>query len=860
MLGTAGATMAASGAAAVGGVGASLFGYNRGNYAMDQKLHYQRFVAGHSLAIQQMSQYRQDIGDLTDLTTNRMTKFADLAGLIAMILTSLYCPGRLGINAPAPPGWLMGLFMVNLAGCYLWLGLTIWFAMHASLRANSAATHMLTRFVRIPVPSQKLLDRARKFLASYEEQPFREVFRIPFMRHQYLSSGESGFNEDMDLDADVERRTRHGHDVPAWYKQEKASDGIYTFESMMPYHARGTAPEHFEAYREIQNEWWPYDVYSRICIFLAFLHLTHAWTYHQIGHHMAETRSVFAAGCVVLPVSVLQHIILAMDLLPVPGELALQHIGPFAQLFAYVAAAIEYRPYYDQGIAAGGYVLVYVAYGIHIIFTLQMLRLCSPDFTKAPEPAEAPGAAWWPSSWRLPSRFAHTVFLVAPPRHLETGQTDLVGEMRNASRGNAKLTGQGWNGTTLDPRDEKRRDVHRALGRHNESPAWISVKWGLVTMILAWIVLIIGFSIEVGNSGTLKPSLLSAPGLPGNSRDPRYRPAKPWYATAPEVGTGGVSAGPFAADNLVSPIQNRRLVERLDAASNNLALSAASSTEIADRLRDLIPYLDHLASGKSATGREKASMGTVPAGASAVVSQAARAAVRWPSMFQPRTLACGHASAADAGHVAVVLSHFGRGAVVTRLEETLPFSLEGTAGFGHLVAAHWDETGMLLASSSGTTLECPGSPAAGRWRCSPINGATLPISSAGQLFHGIAALARLADGSLVAAVVFPGETSVMLFSRAVVHGAPWRLMGEVRTHAMAASAAFADNGAALLLSSSDGAVARMSMVDGRMVFVASAVEGHSSYEWQATCSLASGGLARLASADFETQGPVLFLG
>ena len=33
-------------------------------------------------------------------------------------------------------------------GAYLWLGLTMWLAMHANLRANAATTHMLTRFVR----------------------------------------------------------------------------------------------------------------------------------------------------------------------------------------------------------------------------------------------------------------------------------------------------------------------------------------------------------------------------------------------------------------------------------------------------------------------------------------------------------------------------------------------------------------------------------------------------------------------------------------------------------------------------------------------------------------------------------------
>ena len=38
--------------------------------------------------------------------------------------------------------------------------------------------------------------------------------------------------------------------------------------------------------------------------------------------------------------------------------------------------------------------------------------------------------------------FKHTIWLVAPPRHLEPGQTDLVGEMRRASEGGTPGLGQ----------------------------------------------------------------------------------------------------------------------------------------------------------------------------------------------------------------------------------------------------------------------------------------------------------------------------------------------------------------------------------------------------------------------------------
>lgn len=852
-------TLGAAGAAGGVGVGLGLFNYNRGNYAMDQKLHYQQYIAGHALAIEQAKQYRQDIGDLTDLTSNRMIKFVEVAGFMATILTALYCPGRLGFHVPAPPGWLMGLFMVNLASCYLWLGLTIWFAMHAALRANTAATHILTRFMRIPVPSQKMLDRARKFLSSYEEQPFREVFRVPFMRHQYEASAEGGFNEGMELDRDTGGRARHGYDVPAWYKTEKTVDNAAPVESMMPYHARGTAPEHFEAYRELQNEWWPFEVYARVCMFLAFMHLTHAWTYQQIGHHLAETRTVFAAGCVVLPVSVLQHILIYIEIIPAEGDFALQHIGPFAQYFAYIAAALEYRPYFDQDAATAGYILVYFAYAFHIIFTLQLINLCSPDYTKPPEPTEAIASAWWPSSWRLPSHFAHSVFLVAPPRHIEPCQTDLVGEMRHVSRGNAKLRGQGWSGVTLDRRDEKRRDVHRALGRQQESPAWFNVKWGLASEVLAWVVLIIGFSIEITNQGTARPSLLSAAGLPNNDRDPRYRPAQPWSAAPSMVGTGGVDAGPFATSNI-----QRRLSD-VGAGGKDMILPGSITKDISETLLDLLPFLEQLASGKP-IGHARNGATVRGISSSLVTVNPERLNVRWPAMYQPRMLACGRQEAIAAGQVAITLSHSGRGAIIKNTvdiwTDATPFSLEGIAGLGHLLAAHWDKAGLLLVASSGGMLECPGHPSAGRWRCERIKSASLPITSAGHVFQGAVTLTRLSGGALRAAVSFHGETTVMLFSRSAARNAPWRLIGEVRLLQPAVAAAFTNDAAHLLLTSEDGAVTRMSTTDGRAELVSAALTCQGTCELKASCRLESGGLARLVSVSsgLAADVPVLYLG
>jgi len=561
-MGPAGAAI--GGASAAGGIGAALFNYNRGNFRMDQKLHYARFTAGHNMAIAQQKQYREDLVDLSTLTCTRMDVFHAVSAMSLTILTALYCPGRLGLHTVAPPSWLMGLFMANLGGCYLFLILTMWLAMHASMRADTAVTHMLTRFVRLPIPSTYMLDRARKFMANYEEVG-SEMFRFPMMqKHQKEGHGKECYNEAEELDEDATRRTRHDCDLPIWYRKEKRVDTQgHQFESMIG--VDGTCPQHFEVYREIQNEWWPYDVYARVGIFLAHMHLTHAWSYHQIGHGFQEQRALFAVGTVVFPLFATQQIVLTLDL--VPESLPIHRLGPFGPVIAYAAAVIEYQRWYSAESMNICFALVYIAYGIHIIYTLHLLTLCSPS-SKSREMKEEAGAAWWPGSWNLPAAFHHAVWLVAPPNKLDPDQNDIVHEMRelgktdgdgfgtqpkvseNLLRHKNKDNGLGDTPSTVGGGIEKKKrwDVHRELGEHGESPAWKNVQVGLVAMLIAWVWLTIGFTYEVANQGTTHPSLLSAPGLPNFARDPRWRNPKPGREHAVEVGWGGLEHGPLAGE------------------------------------------------------------------------------------------------------------------------------------------------------------------------------------------------------------------------------------------------------------------------------------------------------------------------
>lgn len=848
------------------GLGMTVWQWNRAYYAYDSKQRWARFNFINNMAIAQTGQYREDIEDLASLTSNRMDNYHILGVMALTIATALFCPGRLGLHTPPPPSWLMGLFMCNLAGAYLWLGMTMWMAMHASLKADSAACHMLTRMVRLPIPTMRQLDRARRLFSSWEYQNFSELFRVPFlMRHATRGSSIERADkrpeeaEQTAADVDARSRARNDFDVPAWFRQERAMDQGRPVESFMPRKARGKAPEHFEVFRVIQCEYWPYDIYARVCMFLSWMHITSAWGYYQMGHTTQELRAMWAACIIVPPLFVTQNAMLSLDITTPKGEIFPWHrFGPMGYFPALIAVILEYQRWYNE---AGLYIsafFVFLSYIFTIIFTVQMLRLCAPDDAPV-EAHEAPGSSWWPAQWRIPSAWSHSTWLVAPPKEKAHGENDIVDELRKSFVMH-NPNGESTKGI-VDPRGDQKDikdDVHRALGKNNEAPAWFFVRTGLQALLVAWIWLTFGYFIDIINEGTTHPSLINAPGLPNNLRDPRNRPPKPGYlcvegsegeCLGQEVGTGGYYAGP-----VFEQIHKSTKAE-LDNGGHHRRLISEQQHSLSEKIRDLLPHLHRVIHDRDDSRFHPFGEKLHMAIESAPELVPARTNVEWPALFEPRLLACGPGSASSSSHIAVALSRHGRGALVTSTgssTETTPFSLHGTAVFGPFLAAHWDEAGLMLTSSTGGFLECPGTATSGRWSCKPLAAEMLPLGLGREPFSGALAVARRhskvnidAAPELLSAVFFPGESTVAIFRRAAgLATAPWLPAGEARTPSQVVAASFHDNAESLLMLLADGSGVRMRLADGAMALAVEATSGPK-HTWQATCGLANGQVARL---------------
>merc|ERR1719174_1293511 len=102
------ATWLASGAAALGYAGSSLFKYNRKNYMFDNELRLEREYQGMEMRIKQFALYREDVRDLVALTVVKMDKYLVVNTLQVGFCVTLLTEGR---PEPEPgeaaPEWLL---------------------------------------------------------------------------------------------------------------------------------------------------------------------------------------------------------------------------------------------------------------------------------------------------------------------------------------------------------------------------------------------------------------------------------------------------------------------------------------------------------------------------------------------------------------------------------------------------------------------------------------------------------------------------------------------------------------------------------------------------------------------------------
>mmetsp|Transcript_120812 Transcript_120812/g.385712 ORF Transcript_120812/g.385712 Transcript_120812/m.385712 type:complete len:866 (+) Transcript_120812:1-2598(+) len=426
-------------------------------------------------------------------------------------------------------------------------GTSLWLAMHASQRAQCAATSLLTRKVRLPIPSMGQLDNARVIASSFEKQPARDMFRVPFMRHPESTpdmptaedpagKSKSGSKQKHIHDPQKEFGTTHRDTIPSWLRDEvivDKGDG-FTGEGGEPLHDPHEAPDHFKLLMKAQESWRDYDVYARICMLYGVVSYLYAVCYYAVGTAMVELRGFWVMWSIPMIFMGAQCLIMRLDILRTGSHRLpnLQFLGHMAPYIAVSALTLEYRYYYSEAQQAVAWGLALLAIFAHFAMALRMLDLAWPGDAQ-PDMPEEPGRQWWPGSWRVPGAFTKHLWFLTPPKKLEEGQHCVLHEMEDMARHGGGIAYRRGKKIGAAPAAalESVEDTSGLLSssdtrfgdftfkRGNDLP-WHITRVVIITAALQWFFLMITTSAEI----ILGPdTLMKPPGEPPWIRDTKYR-------------------------------------------------------------------------------------------------------------------------------------------------------------------------------------------------------------------------------------------------------------------------------------------------------------------------------------------------
>jgi len=442
--------------AALGYGAKELFSYNRENFKFDQDQRIERETLRLEMQVKRFELFREDVHDLVELTVDRMDVYHLVGALFLEFCIVLFCEGR--IQASAPP-FLLSLFLLSNACAFIYLLLAVWLSMHASIAAHSFGVRLLTRFVRLPIPSIKQITALRSRLKDYESQGVGNLLRLPFQDKQEWTqvdgdakdpgkpATEGGTVEAVDSKSGLSSATqlRPGSaavSAPAASSSSSGSRQAATVPAPGPGPApalvgkaeetderplrprpedeqflandmdsefpmggedllsgkHGARPErHIQLFRQLQSKWQCYDAYCRVCMGLGVNQILQALSYYCICHTLVENHSPTTGYALVM---LFQCTTVALAVLDLAGMkrreiIAVQVVGVMPCLITAWGVAHGRRERSGVLDPDQWYPLSPLSFLLQVAWLELWLRVASPSTDQA----------------RLPRRFRQVLFL-----------------------------------------------------------------------------------------------------------------------------------------------------------------------------------------------------------------------------------------------------------------------------------------------------------------------------------------------------------------------------------------------------------------------------------------------------------------
>ncbi|CAE7946099.1 unnamed protein product [Symbiodinium sp. KB8] len=264
--------------------------------------------------IKQAELWREDVRDIIGLTSVKMDTYLIVNAVQLGFTVMAFCEGRL---ASGTPTWLVGCHTLSLAGAFMYLLMSVWFSMHASVTAKSYETRLLTQLVRLPVPSWAQLEAARTYGSTFEKTKTTQMFRVPFaMGSQQRVLGEASSST-----------------APALTNQEGAAEGtdtgppaasadlwglegngeeIYELDGKL--RTDPASQRHLQLIKQVMHYWQSYDGFARVAMSMGTNQLILGLSYYVIGYVLISNKAIIACWLVVLLFMVIATALIRLDM------------------------------------------------------------------------------------------------------------------------------------------------------------------------------------------------------------------------------------------------------------------------------------------------------------------------------------------------------------------------------------------------------------------------------------------------------------------------------------------------------------------------------------------------------------------
>ena len=331
-----------------------LFLYNRTSYKFNKTLDQERLYHLQKMRVEQIKLYRDDIRDLFDLVVSKMNNYYLINTLALGFSLGFYYEGKVPSDIPS---WLYWLWAMSLASAIVFLFLSVWFAVHASVVAQMFLTRLLTQWLRLPVPGPDQIDAGAPKLEEFEKSSVNESLRVPILaeRLKRKKTGEEGPGESSPVDLD-----------PATTADPLLQEGYDFYMG------------HFYLFARLQKHWMSLDAYCRVCMVVGCNQILNAVTYTGLAYFALLDSQWGTVAFVFVPI-IFTCIHVQINLLLSKLESVLFLIvHSLAPLLASLAAVAQMVYTNDNQASEGAYVAQCLALGsylCHFFSSLFLLHL-----------------------------------------------------------------------------------------------------------------------------------------------------------------------------------------------------------------------------------------------------------------------------------------------------------------------------------------------------------------------------------------------------------------------------------------------------------------------------------------------------